>query len=189
MELKKEFIQEDDTIFQIITKHPILKETLKNLSPSFAKLDNPLIFNTVARTTTIKKASQIGKIYLKEMLYQLNDAIGMGKEYLYFTKSELNQKKNEFLENLSSNSTQNEKPPVWIDESSKFEALDVRNSNEDPFSKIIEKANEKKPGNGFILIQKFEPIPLISYLESLGFEHFTRKVSSNEFHIIFYKKN
>lgn len=181
-------ISENDKIYDIVKKYPQLIDVLLNLSPRFEKLKNPVIFNTVARVTTVKKASEVGKVYLNEMLYQLNDAIGKGEEFLAQKKSQIFQMKDNFLkEHFEKNSIQPAPKPAWLDKSETFKILDVRNDEQDPFLKINELAQSLKPGDGFILIQKFEPIPLITFLSQHNFEHYTQKISDDEFRIYFYK--
>ncbi len=37
------------------------------------------------------------------------------------------------------------------------------------------------------MVQSFEPIPLYSTLEEIGFEHLTEKISDNEYRAYFYR--
>lgn len=76
----------------------------------------------------------------------------------------------------------------WRDRKETFEIFDVRKSSEDPFGAIIKKAQDTPPGEGFKLVQRFEPIPLINMLIPLDFEHETVKIDFFEYHIYFYKK-
>jgi len=75
----------------------------------------------------------------------------------------------------------------WRERKESFEDFDVRKSKEDPFGAIVKKAQETAPGQGFKLIQKFEPVPLINMLIPMGFEHETVKKDFFEYHIYFYK--
>ncbi|MCF6185104.1 MAG: UbiA family prenyltransferase, partial [Bacteroidales bacterium] len=58
-----------------------------------------IIFNTVAKITTVKQASKIGKVYLNELLYELNSAIGLGKKFLNIKKHQISEMQREFLKN------------------------------------------------------------------------------------------
>lgn len=85
-----------------------------------------------------------------------------------------------------------DKPPArdvsrWKEYKEEFEILDVRGWKEDPFSEILKKANQTALGEGFRLIQMFEPIPLINMLKPLGFDHHTEQVSQFRYHIYFCK--
>ncbi len=68
-----------------------------------------------------------------------------------------------------------------------FEVMDVREMEVDPFDKIMEKAYSLKENEGFTLVQRFEPYPIINMLKDLGFESVTEKVNEGEFRIYFYK--
>jgi hypothetical protein len=182
------FITKDNTLFEIVTKYPVLKQKLKEISPRFERLNNPLLFNSVAKITTVEKAADTGRVYLREMLYQLNEAIGKEKEYLESAKSEISLKKDEFLQKHFDGKIDESKAPEWLGKKTDWPVLDVRNMSEDPFSYIDEKARTIKSGSGFQLIQKFEPLPLIGFLETLGFEHYTEKKQDIEICVYFYKR-
>jgi len=69
-----------------------------------------------------------------------------------------------------------------------FEILDVRKMTTDPFDVIIKKAYSVEEGNGFILIQRFEPLPLINMLTEMGFDYEIEKKGIFEVWVYFYKK-
>ncbi len=76
----------------------------------------------------------------------------------------------------------------WRERKDEFEILDVREMTTDPFDIIIKKAYEVAPDSGFVLIQRFEPHPMINMLAEMGFEHLTVPKSANEFWVYFHKK-
>ncbi len=76
----------------------------------------------------------------------------------------------------------------WKTRKEKFEQLDVRVMLTDPFDIIIQKAYATSEDDGFILIQRFEPFPLINMLSEMGFEHVTEQKSEGEVWVYFYKK-
>jgi len=75
----------------------------------------------------------------------------------------------------------------WKEEKHKFEQLDVRFMQTDPFDIIIKKAYATAEGNGFVLIQRFEPVPIINMLTEMGFEHISEPRSDEEIWVYFYK--
>lgn len=190
MELQKNrsnLINEEDIIYDIVKQYPQLKEVLIHLSPKFIKLSNPLLLNTVARYTTVKKAAEIGRIYLTEMLYQLNEAIGKSEEFLATKKKNMTQMKNDFL-TKPLKKYENIQLPDWYSQKNNFSVIDVRHDEQDPFLKITNAAKTTNKGDGLILIQKFEPLPLIHYLSKNGFEYYTEKINDTEYKVYFYKK-
>ncbi|MEI7641111.1 MAG: DUF1858 domain-containing protein [bacterium] len=184
---EKTIITQDSSIFDIVTQYPELKEVLSGLSSNFKRLQNPVLFNTVAKITTVKKASEIGKIYLNEMLYTLNEAIGMGSEYLDYVKKNIPALQDGFLKRrFSAEETLAEKPS-WLDNMKTFAEVDARKIDGEPFQFIIEKANAISEGEGFLLIQKFKPAPVMAYLETQGLANYAVKKGEDEWHIYFYK--
>ena len=85
------------------------------------------------------------------------------------------------------NPKQKEQSVPWRKRREQFESLEVRNMTTDPFDIILKKAYQIKEDEGFILIQQFEPLPLINMLTEMGFEYSSEKVHDNEYRIYFYK--
>ena len=75
----------------------------------------------------------------------------------------------------------------WQKNKESFERLDVRTMQTDPFDIIIKKAYEIEEGNGFILIQRFEPYPLMNMLSEMGYDYVSERHSVSEFRVYFYK--
>ena len=75
----------------------------------------------------------------------------------------------------------------WKERKDKFDKLDVRDMQTDPFDIIFKKAYNIPENQGFILIQRFEPFPLINMLSEMGFEYLTEYKSVNEVWVYFYK--
>jgi len=78
--------------------------------------------------------------------------------------------------------------PEWMKKSEKFEMMDAKNLRGNFLPAILKKAQSKDEGEGLIIVQSFEPIPLYSALDELGFEHYTEKVSNTEYRVYFYRK-
>ena len=187
MEKPEGIITEDDTVYDIITRYPQLKEVLVKISPKYQRLYNPVIFNTVAKLTPLKKAASIGNIYLKEMLYQLNEAIGKGGEYLSYFKSQIPKMQEEFLKKRFSGKVPSSVKPAWMEKTGSFGVFDARAVDGEPFTHIMDKAGSIKPGSGFVLVQKFEPAPVIAYLGTQGFEHWVEKEAEDLIRVYFFK--
>ncbi len=81
-----------------------------------------------------------------------------------------------------------EKNIDWREHKNDFVQLDVRTMQTDPFDIIIQKAYATAEDDGFVLIQRFEPYPMINMLAEMGFEHETEYVSPSEIWVYFYKK-
>jgi len=75
----------------------------------------------------------------------------------------------------------------WQDRKDEFEVMDVRNMTSDPFDILIKKAYEIEEDFGFILIQTFEPTPMINMLAEMGFEYLVEQKSFGEVWVYFHK--
>ncbi len=75
----------------------------------------------------------------------------------------------------------------WKDKAQDFKVIDVRQMQGNFFPAIQRQAKEIKVGEGFRIIQTFEPHPLYGAMEAIGYVHHTEEVAKNEFHVYFYK--
>lgn len=75
----------------------------------------------------------------------------------------------------------------WLEQKEMFEVKDVRALNGNFLPGILNKAKQIEKGKGLCVVQSFEPVPLYSALEELGYERYTDKVSDTEYRIYFYR--
>jgi len=183
---KHGILTEDTTVYDAVKNHPVLKNVLRSVSKNYEKLENPVVFNTAARITTFKSAAKIGRVYVYDLLMKLNEAIGKKNEFEEYMKNRLPSMQKEFMDKMSG-SAETAKRPQWLDKKEEFEAMDVREAKE-PFSAIMKKASETGKGRGFVLVQKFEPAPVIDNLAKKGFEVFVERASEEEYRVYFYRK-
>ena len=73
----------------------------------------------------------------------------------------------------------------WKDQAPNFQVVDVRHLQGNFFPGLKQKAMGLEVGEGFTVIQTFEPHPLYAVMEALGFEHHTEQVGPAEFHVSF----
>ncbi len=76
---------------------------------------------------------------------------------------------------------------TWKDKVESFKVIDVRNKQGNFFPAIQKQASNLSVGEGFTIIQTFEPHPLYKAMENLGYTHYTDEVNKNEFHVHFYR--
>jgi len=76
----------------------------------------------------------------------------------------------------------------WEKKKESFDIFDVRNLTGNFLPAVLKRAREIKPENGICIIQSFEPVPLYSTMEELGFEHLTERAADNEYRVYFYRK-
>jgi len=75
----------------------------------------------------------------------------------------------------------------WLVHKESFEIRDVRELKGNFLPSILKKARSLEVGSGLCIVQSFEPIPLYSALEDLGYEHHTYKMSETEYRIYFFR--
>ncbi|NLB35488.1 MAG: DUF2249 domain-containing protein [Elusimicrobia bacterium] len=75
----------------------------------------------------------------------------------------------------------------WIENKESFPVIDVRDLLSNFLPMILHRAQQVNLNNGICVVQSFEPKPLYSALEDLGFEYFTEKVSDHEYRAYFYR--
>ena len=167
-------IGKNDKIAEILEKYPELKEKLIKRNPRFKRLQNPVLFKVVSKWARIKDVAKVGKENIEELLDFMNKEVGLNG---YDPKKDKEiAEKEEKPKNL----------PDWM-LGKQFEILDVRGSLKDPFDEIMAKAETLKVGEGFELIQTFEPRPLFPIIEARGFEYYTIKEKDDEYHVFFYR--
>lgn len=173
-------IKAETKLDAILNEYPELKETLKEMSPKFSKLDNKMVYKTVGKFARVKDIAKMGGFSTCEVLHTLNKVIGM--------EEELAASFPECIDAEILVETEKNEQPEWLDDRADFKEMNVIGSEEDPLADIMKKAQSLKAGEGFKLVQIFEPIPLINMLNSLGFEHYTEQINDFKFEIYFYKK-
>ncbi len=75
----------------------------------------------------------------------------------------------------------------WKNKTASFKRIDVRGMQGNFFPGLKMQATKAAVGEGMVIIQSFEPIPLYEVMEDLGFERHTEQVSEAEFHTYFYR--
>ncbi len=76
---------------------------------------------------------------------------------------------------------------IWKDKKDTFKVVDVRNIQGNFFAGLKKTATGLEVGEGLHVIQTFEPHPLYSALEALGFEHYTEQSEDKNYHAYFYR--
>jgi len=76
----------------------------------------------------------------------------------------------------------------WLKQKDSFEIKDVSLIKGNFLPSLLKKAQKMEAGKGLCVIQSFEPIPLYSALEELGYEHHTEKISDTKYQVYFYRR-
>ena len=245
-----------DNVRDILEKHPGLKDVLTAMSPKFKKMQNPVLYNTLARFASFKDAAKVTGISVCEILHTINSWLGVEEKLIKAmpecikpdeddklpageeiswpepaerfilnsdTSDELVRRISElkpgeglvvlsvdlpemlvkiasglgFKFNLEQgreyrlsvfNSAAPAQESDWRARKEDFEILDVRGMKTDPFDVILKKAYDTPEGQGFTLVQRFNPLPLINMLTEMGFDFESEEKGFLEVWVYFYKK-
>ena len=160
-------------------------EVLKgDVEINWDELNDRYIYNSESMSTLIEKVSKllpqenIVIISVDKPIELLRVVEGLGFKYNI-------EESREFRISIFNDSII--ETTAWEDRKESFEKLDVRQMDSDPFDILIKKAYEIEEDSGFILVQTFEPVPMINMLSEMGFEHIVEQKKMGEVWVYFHK--
>jgi len=167
-------ITQDTKISKILKEKPEAIDVIAGINQNFRKLQNPILRRSLATRVSVKDAAKIGKVSVNEFLKAL-ERIGFEVEYVDETQS---QEKQEAL-----------LPPDFSNR--EIVELDVRPiiaEGKDPFGYINKTAKNIKPEQILLIINDFEPIPLVEYLIGKNFIHWMKQDAEGNY-LTYFKLN
>lgn len=171
-------INEQTKIAALLKQHPDALEAIVKLSPDFKKLRNPVLRKLMAGRTSIAMASKIGGCKPRDFFEVLaplgfvsdNSPVVSGHE----GEPAVNVRP-EYLQNIS--------PERLVN----FDVRAMLAEGNDPLKAIQQKVKSLKPGEVLVIINTFEPVPLIKLLERQGFQTYVNFISADTIETYFYK--
>ncbi|MBA3899651.1 MAG: DUF1858 domain-containing protein [Bacteroidetes bacterium] len=157
-------------ISELIKQNPAALEAIVSINKHFEKLRNPILRKIMASRVSIADAAKIGGCKVEAFYEKLAP---LGFETVNQVESQKAEPVITYKLDISSI------PPERIKE------LDVRAgiaSGADPFLTIMKEIDLLKSGDVLIVINSFEPVPLIRILEKKGYDFRTEKPVPNEYH-------
>lgn len=145
---------------EVLDAYPELEKVLLELSPSFAKLKNPILRKTVARVASLQQAAVVGGIKVEDLVNRLRKEVGQDV----------------FNENAGEGLYVTNVNPEWFEVSKikqSFDATPVINSGGSPMSEIVAIAQLLNHGEILELKSPFVPAPIIDLLREKGFRSFS----------------
>lgn len=171
-------INEKTKIAALLKHHPDALETIVPLSPDFKKLRNPVLRKLMAGRTTIAMAAKIGGCK-PEDFYKVLAPLGFeaesspaGGDNQAVPKS---KPKPAYLQNLPAERLVN------------FDVRAMLATGADPLKSIQQKVKALSPGQVLLIVNNFEPVPLIKLLEKQGFTTYTDFIDEDTIETYFYK--
>jgi hypothetical protein len=143
-------------IGDLLETYPHLEDVLISLSPSFAKLKNPILRITVAKVATLQQAAVIGGMRVDDLVNRLRKEVGQQG----------------YSGDADEASSVLSNPPDWaraenIAES--FDAVPLINAGSSPMAAIVSKARKLEPGKVLSFTTPFIPAPLLDTLKEQQF--------------------
>lgn len=171
-------INEKTKIAALLKHHPDALETIVTLSPDFKKLRNPVLRALMAGRTTIAMASKIGGCKPEDFFKALAP-LGFEVDSSHTISPEhvvpKNNPKPEYLQNIQ--------PERIIN----FDVRAMLAEGNDPLKSIQQKIKSLNPGEVLLIINNFEPVPLIKLLEKQGFQTHVGFIDQDTIETYFYK--
>jgi len=168
-------IDENTKISDILDSNEKAIEAIAMINSNFNKLKNPILRKFLAKRVDIKQAASIGGVHPNILLGELSK-IGFIVQYPEIPL----QNKEKFKTKYS----QMSKLRTVI--------LDVRpilDSGVDPFKEIMAKLKEMNDDEELLIINTFEPIPLLNILKDKGYQYETIRPKEGEVHTRLFKVN
>ena len=170
----KVIITKDTKISTLINENEASIDAIATVNKNFSKLRNPFLRKMLASRVSISDAAKIGDTTADEILQKL---VSIGFE---IEKSE------------ESNLTDDNKKPTINMTRNKIVELDARPilaGGVDPFKQIMEKLKLMKADETLLIINTFEPVPLLNVLRSKGYEYEVERPEPGIVHTYLTKKS
>lgn len=153
---------------ELLDAFPQLENVLLELSPSFAKLKNPVLRKTVARVASLQQAAMVGGLKVDDLVNRLRKEVGQAETTIE-------------TENTQYLTTH---PPAWFNPANikeRFDATPVINSGGSPIVDILEKTSKLSENEILELKTPFVPAPIIDMLKNKNFQTFSQKKEEEVF--------
>ena len=171
-------INERTKLSELLKHHPDALEAIVSLSPDFKKLRNPVLRALMAGRTIIVMASKMGGIGPSDFFRAL-EALGFESEASQGSLSQEPVPKNiprpEALKSLAAE---------------RLVSFDVRSilaDGKDPLRPIQQRVKSLKAGEVLLIVNTFEPVPLIKVLEKQGFQSHVEVLAPDRVETYFYR--
>jgi len=152
-------ITPDTKIGALLDTYPQLEEVLLAMSPSFAKLKNPVLRRTVARVATVRQVAKVGNLTLGKLVNDLRNAVGQDGIGID-------------AESSKDATTR----PDWMDENKVNGSFDARatiDAGQQPLGRIFDGLGDLQAEQIFELTTPFIPGPIIELASNKGFKSWT----------------
>ncbi len=174
-------INADTKIASILKHHEDALETIISLSPAFQKLRNPLLRKLMAGRTSIAMACKLGGCTVEFFLEKMKP--------LGFEGGEVSNKPQKDLSMKEDNESREYLKTLGQDQIVQLDVRAMLAGGTDPLEKIMASIAALKKHQVLLIINSFEPTPLIKLLNKKGFSSYVETVDASEIHTWFIPQN
>lgn len=167
-------ITPDTTVHELLETYPELEEKLIAMAPPFAKLNNPLLRNSVAKIATLKHISSVGAIPLNDLINTIRTEVGQPASAERYQDEEYFSPK-----------------PDWFSADKIAISLTEGELGDDEKMTVVAVLREAKnvnPGEIIALTTTFLPAPGIDTMKSKGYWVWTMRGEGDKVHTYFMKE-
>jgi len=168
-------ISANTKISALIRANPAVIGVIAGINPHFRKLQNPFLRKFLAPRVTISEAAKIGRCDL-ETFFERLEPLGFTIDHSEWKIREHDLSEREVsgftidhTERANTGGAEEETPAELQHFDIKLDVrADIENNN-DPFRKIMAAVSGLSTGEVLLLVNSFEPVPLIRILEEKGY--------------------
>ena len=172
--IQTEIIVGESKVRDTIEKYPELKPVLSELSPRFKTMQNPVMWNTVAKFATFKDAAKMTGVSLCEILHSINKKLGV-EDQLNIRFPEC-IKENDMFEYNSVDITWQEPSMIY-------------NFDDDDFvliTKVTEEIKALQQGKSIVFESNSIIVPLIKLADELKLTYNVLEINQYKFRVSMY---
>ncbi|MCD4793315.1 MAG: ferredoxin [Bacteroidales bacterium] len=141
---------------EVLDEHPDLKQILIDLSPKFKRMQNPVVYNTLAKFASFKDAAKVTGVSICEILHTVNRFLGVEEKLIKNMPECISSQKDEdILEGTELN---------WEESAERY----IYNSGS--MDELFGKISELKAQQNIVILSVEKPNELLKTVKGLGFE-------------------
>ncbi len=151
-------IDKNTKISHLIKENPKAIDVIASINKNFKKLKNPVLRKLLAPRVTISDAARIGGTTV-DVFFDALSKIGFEYQHIGSTDTETHSDVKE--------------EKLWNIDKARIRELDVRpviDAGNDPLKTILETVSKLKQDETLMIINSFEPVPLINHLKEKGYK-------------------
>jgi TusA-related sulfurtransferase len=156
-------------ISKIIKHDKKVIDVIASINKHFRKLKNPILCKMLASRVSVADAAKIGGVSTEAFLKKLQEN-GYTVQFNGGQTDESNSIGNTKVKNNSSNNKIMDKTNVV-----KLDARPILSGGVDPFDEIMKTLKSMKDDQTLLIINTFEPIPILNILKKRGYEYETER--------------